>query len=136
MEFELEKELYTSIGRFIFWFSKLEGYLKSHIVGILDLDTKVFDAVVSPYDFVTMCTVLEKLILSKGTASPEVVAKYFGRCKGLNTERVRVAHGDWTLTGTRHVARNKLRPEIYFATPAELDALTDRCKRLMADFTY
>ena len=94
MEEELETKVYASIGRFIFWFSKLEGFLKAHIVGLLDLDNDVFDAVVSPYDFVTMCAVLEKLILARKLAQAETVSKYFGKCKSINTERVRVAHGD------------------------------------------
>jgi hypothetical protein len=30
--------VYFAIGRFIFWFSKLQGMLKADLAGLLDLD--------------------------------------------------------------------------------------------------
>jgi hypothetical protein len=33
-----EREIFESIGRFVFWFSKLEGMLKADLAGLLDLD--------------------------------------------------------------------------------------------------
>ncbi|MBR1155703.1 hypothetical protein JQ575_34525 [Bradyrhizobium sp. JYMT SZCCT0428] len=130
----MEAEVYKAIGRFIFWFSKLEGYLKAHIVGLLDLERDIFDAVVSPYDFSTMCKVLEKLMLAKKLAEPNALSKYFSKCRSINDQRVRVAHGDWTLTGARHVARGKLEAEIYFATPEDLNKHAATCQELIREF--
>lgn len=48
----------------------------------------------------------------------------------VNDERVRVVHGDWTLTGVRVVSRGSREPKIYFSDPAELLRWADKAKEL------
>jgi hypothetical protein len=126
-----EPEVYLAIGRFVFWFSKLEGMLKADLAGLLDLENKHFDPVTSAFDFAQLCSVL-KAIKRKG--STEEAAKwvddYFKQCMKVNEERVRVVHGDWTLTGVRVVYRGSREPKIYFSDPAELLRWADKAKEL------
>jgi hypothetical protein len=46
-----EPEVYLAIGRFVFWFSKLEGMLKADLAGLLDLENEHLDPVTSAFDF-------------------------------------------------------------------------------------
>jgi hypothetical protein len=126
-----EPEVYLAIGRFVFWFSKLEGMLKADLAGLLDLENQHLDPVTSAFDFAQLCSVL-KAIKRKG--STEEAAKgvddYFKQCMKVNEERVRVVHGDWTLTGVRVVSRGSREPKIYFNDPAELARWADKAKEL------
>jgi hypothetical protein len=56
--FMKSEEYFRAIGEFIFWFSQLEAHLKARLAGALDLDGELFDIIIAPYDFVTLCTVL------------------------------------------------------------------------------
>lgn len=116
-----EPEVYLAIGRFVFWFSKLEGMLKADLAGLLDLENEHLDPVTSAFDFAQLCSVL-KAIKRKG--AKEEAAKnvdwYFKECMKVNEERIRVVHGDWTLSGVRVVSRGSREPKIYFSDPADL----------------
>ncbi|WP_315751457.1 MULTISPECIES: hypothetical protein [unclassified Bradyrhizobium] len=126
-----ESEVYLAIGQFVFWFSKLEGMLKSDLAGLLDLENQHLDPVMSAFDFAQLCSVL-KAIKRKGLT--DVAAKrvddYFKDCMKVNDERVRVVHGDWTLAGVRVVSRGSREPKIYFSQPAELLRWSDKAKDL------
>jgi hypothetical protein len=58
------------------------------------------------------------------------VAEFFKECLKVNEERVRVAHGDWTLNGARVVSRGSRKAEIYFKEPKELVEWSKRCEAL------
>ncbi len=125
------ERLYTAIGRFVFWFSKLEGMLKADLAGLLDLDGKYLDSVVSAFDFASLCNTMKAMRLSRAPKNRRKnVEKFFSRCMSINESRVRVAHGDWTLNGARIVSRNSKAAAIYFAKPEELDELSKECETL------
>jgi len=126
-----EPEVYLAIGQFVFWFSKLESILKADLAGLLDLENQHFDPVTSAFDFAQLCSVL-KAIKRKGSTSETTkrVDDYFKQCMKINDERVRVVHGDWTLTGVRVVSRGSREPKIYFSDLAELLRWADKAKEL------
>jgi hypothetical protein len=130
-----EQEMYAAIGRFVFWFSKLEGILKSDFAGLLDLDNDYLDPVVSAFDFAQLCSVLKamKTKRSPDEAKPKV-GEFFKECMKINDERVRVVHGDWTLSGVRVVSRGSRKAEIYFKEPEELLEWSKRCEALAVGY--
>jgi hypothetical protein len=126
-----ENEIYMAIGRFVFWFSKLEGILKSDLAGLLDLETDYLDPVVSAFDFAQLCSVLKAMKSKRASEviKPKIV-EFFKECLKANDERVRVAHGDWTLDGARVISRGSRKAEIYFKDPKELVEWSKRCEML------
>ena len=128
-------EVYAAIGRFVFWFSKLEGMLKADLAGLLDLEVNHMDPVVSAFDFAQLVSVL-KAIKLKGCdeeAKPRI-ERFFKECMKMNDHRVRVVHGDWTLNGVRVVSRGSREPAIHFANPDELVKLSERCEKLAVGY--
>jgi inorganic pyrophosphatase len=94
-------ELFLAIGEFIFEFSQLEFTIRHLLACMLDLkDDKSFDTIVSPYDFRTLCDVTSSYIQDAADCDDDLrthVKKTFDSCKALNDERVRVAHGTWSI---------------------------------------
>jgi inorganic pyrophosphatase len=131
-------ELFLAIGEFIFEFSQLEFTIRHLLACMLDLkDDKSFDTIVSPYDFRTLCDVTSSYIQDAADCDDDLrthVKKTFDSCKALNDERVRVAHGTWSIGGgARHVSRQTLKASQYFITPAELDEKTRSLQKLKSD---
>ena len=51
----------------------------------------------------------------------------------MNDERVRIAHGTWTLGGgARHVPRGTLKAQFHFEKPKKIVEKTVEVKKLMA----
>jgi hypothetical protein len=96
----------------VFWFSKLEGMLKADLAGLLDLEHAHLDPVVSPFDFAQLCSVLKAIKMREADdeARKERIEDFFRQCMQINDERIRVVHGDWTLSGARHIARGSRKP--------------------------
>lgn len=118
--------LFLAIGEFIFEFSQLEFTIR-HVLGVaLSLnDDTLFDAVTSPYDFAALCRVT-KMILQASSSDAKLNAKIeatFNGCLAMNDERVRIAHGTWTIDGgARHVSRNTLKAQSHFEKPETIVA--------------
>jgi len=112
---DLEREVYEAIGRFIFWFSKLEGMMKADLAGMLDLDNDYLDPVTSAFDFAQLCKVLAAM-RRKGSAPDDQkkVDEFYNEVFKLNDRRNQVAHGDWTLSGARVVSRHTRTATIHF----------------------
>jgi len=126
--------LHHAIGYFIFWFSQLEFTIKARLAGALQLDEDLFDIIIGPYDFAMLCTVTEQTLMRGASAEvKKAIKKYFDQCRALNQQaRIIVAHGSWTYAGARHVSRNTLKANRYFAKPEELRKQADIARRLMA----
>ena len=128
--------LYLAIGKFIFWFSQLEFTIKVVLASYLKLEDQQFDVVVSPYDFLVLCTVAEKTLkLDFDKQYHPTLESFFNRCKKLNQEaRIVVAHGNWTNAGARHVSRQTLEAKFHFEKPEKLAEAADLARRLMQEF--
>ncbi len=66
--------LYKAIGQFIFEFSQLEFMIRHGLgdaLGLFDGDEIKFEAIVSPYDFVTSCNVTKATFTRAVHASDE-----------------------------------------------------------------
>ncbi|MCA6104755.1 hypothetical protein [Bradyrhizobium australafricanum] len=129
-------ELFKAIGHFIFQFSQLEFVIRHALASALGLKSnKDIDTVTSPYDFRVLCDVTSGYLRSLFVSDREFqeqVKKLFDRCKSLNDDRVRVAHGTWMVDGgTRHVSRGSLTSASYFMTPGELEGKTQEAFELM-----
>jgi hypothetical protein len=113
------EEYFVAIGEFIFWFSQLEAHMKARLAGALDLDGELFDIIIAPYDFATLCTVLSETLKLGATPEQETaINKHFNKCRGLNSDsRVIIAHGSWTIDGARHVNRQKLKADRHLIAP-------------------
>jgi hypothetical protein len=125
--------LYFAIGKFMFWFSRLEFTIKACLAASLNLREEQFDTVVSPYDFVVLCSVAEKTLkLDIDSEHHGAVHAYFSKCKKLNQEvRIVVAHGSWTAGGVRHVSRRTLEAKVLFEKPEKLLKAAEEARCLM-----
>jgi hypothetical protein len=137
-ESEARVKLYLGIGRFTHEFSQLEFTIRAILSGALGLSDDQFDAVTSPYDFAMLCRVTSAIYTIKHGRDPETkktIEKLFSDCARLNDDRVRMAHGTWSVTAfgasARHVSRQTLAANQFFEDPKELSNLADRAKELM-----
>ena len=132
-----KSQTFEAIGAFVFQFSQLEFTIKHALSRALNLSDEQSDAVTTPYDFAILCAVTRTILTQKSLGQKAQIKALFDECRGLNDDRVRVAHGTWIDDGTtlaaRHVSRNSLSAEHYFADTDELRRLTEKARRLMAD---
>ena len=128
-------DLFLAIGEFTFEFSQLEFTIRHLLATVLRLNNKHFDIITGPYDFAVLCSVAAEAIKRRRGCAPALAAEVestFNACKGLNTHRVRIAHGTWTIGGgARHFSRNSMRADRYFMTPAEITAKAREAQALM-----
>jgi|SRR5580658_6812641 hypothetical protein len=126
---------FRAIGRFTFELSQLEFSIRAVLAGHLELPAKYFDIVTAPYDFAMLCKVFREVVgADKSNAQKKQLERWCDACLALNTERVRIAHGTWTLgsegPSARVVSRSTLKPKSYFGTPEEIDRLSDEAEHL------
>ncbi|OGA16217.1 MAG: hypothetical protein A3H32_07575 [Betaproteobacteria bacterium RIFCSPLOWO2_02_FULL_63_19] len=109
---------YQLIGQFISEFSQLDFSIRVLLANRLGLAKEYFDIVTAPYDFVMLCKVTQVLLCTQAPAKKKSIEKLFKDCITLNEDRVRVAHGMWTLgregPTARHVSRSSLKPKFFF----------------------
>src|SRR4029077_10280359 len=109
----------------------------------LRLPDEFAEAVTTPYDFAVFCTVTQSVLLSKYPDKRPEIEQVFKKCRKLNDERVRIAHGMWShaiKTGliARYASRTKLKGEYFYEDPEALPKLgaeakqgSSRCPRLI-----
>lgn len=130
-------DLFLAIGEFIFEFSQLEFTIR-HLLGVvLEIDDgKRFNLIVSPYDFATLCRVVDGFLAQMdifGADRLKDIHKLFKSCLRMNDERVRIAHGSWFLgAGARHVSRQTFKAEYHYDTPDKIRQKTAEVKRCMS----
>jgi len=126
---------YEQIGEFIFQFSQLEFTIRTQLSNVLNLSDDQFDVVTGPYDFSILCTVSKAILTQKFPENKAVLEKIFNRCRALNEERVRVAHGMWILGNaglvSRHVPRQSLKATYFYEDPSKLAGLAQEAKEIM-----
>ena len=122
-EEEEKAQGFKLIGEFTFWYSQLEYTIKARLAAALSISDELFDTIIAPYDFLTLCTVTKNVLTRKysNQMDQRAVAKVFNACAALNTERVRVAHGMWTHGPgglmASHVVRQTLQRGISLTNP-------------------
>jgi len=124
-----------AVGRFTFEFSQLEFTIRVALLACLELPQEYFDIVTAPYDFAMLCKVTREALSLKTPERAAELEQWCKDCLKLNDDRVRIAHGTWTLgpdgPSVRHVSRNSLKARHYFGTTAEIDRLSDEAQRLL-----
>ncbi len=140
LDFRADKDIakaFQLIGEFIFWFSQVEFTIRFRLKKVLQLPEAISDPVTASYDFSVLCTVATKVLSNKYPTKEKAFTDLFNRCLTLNTDRVRIAHGLWTVNNTgpiaRHVARGTLKASLHFTDPGALEKLTDTAKQLMSE---
>jgi hypothetical protein len=124
-----EERFFSAIGRFIFEFSQLEYTLKLFISKVVGLKDEHFQALMS-HDFALTCAIAQT-VLGKVVAleKSEDLKTLINKCRSLNDERVRVAHGLWSIVSgsgaLHHVSRRKLQVSSHFQEPDALANLAD-----------
>src|SRR5262249_38401128 len=107
-------QLYEAIGEFVFQYSQLEYQLRWNVALEAKIDKELSDALIGPYDFAMLCTVLEKTVLKKRPdKDAKVVKKFFNRCRQVNEVRVKIVHGTWSVWSVTHLSRNTLEQKDY-----------------------
>jgi hypothetical protein len=129
---------YRAIGRFMFEFSQLEYAIKHYVAEAVGIQEMYFHAVMS-HDFALLCTVATEVLSQKfGKKDNERLRSVMSRARGLNTERVRVAHGLWVpfLEGgtVHHVTRNSLKPTLDVGQAQHLEDKADEVLTLRMEF--
>ena len=137
-EEEIKRDtMYREVGAFVFQFSQLEFTIRAKLSNALKLKKEQFEAVVGPYDFAVLCNVTKIILSQKYPEKKGKVEEVFEKCRGLNTDRVRIVHGLWTVDhlGSRawHIGRNNLKGQQFFADADALQRLTANAKRYMIE---
>jgi hypothetical protein len=129
----VEIEFFQAIGEFIVWFSQLEFTIRARLSAALKLDDNLFNVVIAPYDFATLCNVAEKTLkqIPSNASAGKAIEDYFNKCRKLNQEaRLIIAHGTWA-GGARHVSRNTLKASMHFSAPTDIQRQTRIAYELM-----
>ena len=128
-------EGHRAIGRFLSEFSQLDFTIRFVLAKRLGIGDEYFDIVTSPYDFAMLCNVTREVVTKQIPEKAKDIEKIFNECHKLNEDRVRVAHGMWSLGEeglvARHVQRRSLEPKYFFENRSELSKLADAAQRLM-----
>jgi len=137
-EAEVRVTLFLGIGRFTYQFSQLEFTIRALLAGALRLRDEQFDLVTSSYDFRTLCKVTSEIYLLKKKDDEPAranIATIFKECLALNDERVRMAHGTWSVGAqghsARHVSRQTLKSKQYFEQKDEIEKHATAAEDLM-----
>ena len=137
-KFTSEDQFFAAIGRFIFEFSQLEYTIKHHIAETVDLQDQYFNAIMT-HDFALLCTIAES-VLGPRVAEQKAAdfKKLIAKCRSLNTDRVRIAHGLWFVGGGRgalhHVSRQKLKEDTHFEEANDIANKADLAANLRSEF--
>jgi hypothetical protein len=125
------------ISEFIFNFSQLKFTMRVMLSGLLKLNEEQFNVVTSPYDFAKLCSVTQTVMIQQHPSKKTDIETVFNKCRTLNDDRVRIAHGLWTDAEhglvVHHVARNSLKTQSFFENPGALQQLADRAQQLMGE---
>jgi hypothetical protein len=135
-----DESLLFAIGRFTFEFSQLEYTFKHYLADILGLPSQHFDAVMSGYDFVSLCNIARDVFSRElGGDETAVLNDVVKRCLTLNQDRVRIMHGLWVLEGenrgVHHVSRQTQKPSLKFQSGDELQAKASLANKLRGELT-
>ena len=127
---DLDDEVFRAIGEFIYSFSQLEITMRLRLADALQLKEGLFEVVVGPYDFATLCNVLREVLKRTRTdLDSAVVAKLFNRCLALNQlARVVIAHATWYPEGggASHFSKNTFQRTSHFADVKDIRGARQR----------
>jgi hypothetical protein len=131
------RQLYMTIGKFIFCFSQLEFLIRHALGEILKLDNERFYAVTPTYDFATLCRVTQNIYATAAVCGEQERAEIdelLKECLKLNEERVRIVHGTWFINdkelGTDHVSRSTLEPKTYYSRIEDIQKVIGELHKL------
>ena len=132
---DVDDEVFRTIGQFIYSFSQLELAIRLRLSDALSLPEPLFEVVIGPYDFATLCNVVKEVLLrSRADLNAEKIKKLFNRCHALNQKaRIIVAHGTWFPEGggATHMSRSSFKSSSHFEDPEDLRAQITEAKNLM-----
>ncbi|MCK1301967.1 hypothetical protein IVB33_11095 [Bradyrhizobium sp. 24] len=132
---EWNEEMFRAIGSFIYSFSQLEITIRLRLSDALQLREGLFEVVVGPYDFATLCNVTrEVLARTRSDLDAGVIKTLFNRCLALNQKaRIVVAHGTWYPEGggASHLSKNTFQSTNHFKDLSELHKFVAEAKHLM-----
>ena len=137
---EKEVDLWLAIGRFTSEFSQLEFTFKHYLAEIIGLPGRHFDAVMSGYDFASLCRITGDVFSRElGDTETAALAAVIKRCMNLNEDRVRIMHGLWVTAGenrgVHHVSRQTLRSRKDFNSAGDLKSKADLANKLRGELT-
>ena len=123
------------IGEFIYSFSQMEITMRLKLADALKLQEGLFEVVVGPYDFATLCNVLrEVLIRTRTDLDSAIIAKLFKRCLALNQQaRIVIAHATWYSEGggASHFSKNTFQSTSHFKDVKDIRKRIAEAKHLM-----
>jgi hypothetical protein len=68
-----------------------------------------------------LCTVLERTLLKKMDAKEhKAIKKFISRCQEVNTVRVMIVHGSWSIWSVKHMSRQTLEEKEWRPAQADL----------------
>jgi len=138
-ELAADSRMFEAIGRFIAQFSQLEFTMKAFLSAQIGIVEEHFDVITEPYDFHMLSVVTQANFSMRFPDQKRDIEDLFSRCRKLNDDRNRIAHGLWAgkMGGglvARHVARSSLKGSYHFENPEDVENLADTAQRLMAKF--
>jgi hypothetical protein len=138
-KFTKEDRFFSAIGRFIFEFSQLEYSFKFYIAEEINLKDEHFNAVMT-HDFALLCTIAEEVLVpSTSKPASSKLKKLISKCRSLNDERVRIAHGLWYVGQEEgrlfHGPRGRAKDKVHYEKAGEVADLADRANQYRDELT-
>jgi hypothetical protein len=122
----------------MFEFSQMEYAIRALLGEEIGLKEEYFSAVMESYDVAKLIGIAIEVFKKSRGDDATSIWKLLNRFRGMNDERVRVAHGLWVPSkagGTvYYTSRNKLTPANFTDQAEHLEKLSDELCQLRADF--
>jgi hypothetical protein len=127
-----------AIGEFVISFSQLEFIMRCTFERMMGLTSEQSDIVLASYDFAALCRAIGAFagaLPERDEGAQKRIEKLTRECLRINTERVRIVHGTWGISGgTKHISRNTFKSDEYFARYEDMANLLDATNNAFEQF--
>jgi hypothetical protein len=137
-----EKQLFAKVGEFVYYFSRVEGLLRSLLGDALKIPGPLIGPITASYDFRTLCSVaLATYQYHCKHAEPSIADRFerlVRRCIALNDDRVRLVHATWSPgpsggLSAYHMSRQSLKENSYFENLEAINLTLQKCREVVDD---
>lgn len=123
-----DPDLFQAIGTFVYQFSQFEASLRYTLAELTI--RRHSDVIMAALDFAILCRALSEVISRSEKCSPNAKEKMrsaLGLALKVNDERVKIAHGTWTIDDKEglleSLSRQSLKRQKHYSNHEEVAAL-------------
>jgi hypothetical protein len=123
-------EMYRQIGMYIYWFSQLEYALRIVAAQHLGLTDGQTGWLMPMIDFASICGLCRAQLQTQPAEGREKGLDLINQTFKANEDRIRIAHGLWSESGSFHMSRSSFKYGIHFSDLGELQRKAEEVRRL------